>query len=124
MDKVYAVIEYGGEYEDSWENIIGICSSPELADELKVRIENEHSPSNAPISKEEWETITDQLCLAEERGFEYDTEEEGIKKLFPEYSIDDIRKSMYIYNDIWDWSGVTIREINFYTDLSDIINGN
>ena len=122
--KVYVVIEFGGMYEDAWEHIIGVCSSSELADELKSKVEKEHDPSDPVISKEDWENITDRLCEAEEEGFEYETTEEGIKQLFPEYSIEDIRKAITLYDDIRDWCGVEIREIDFYTELSDISNGN
>ena len=33
--KVYIVSEYGDEYEDRWEQVIGVCSSYKLAEELK-----------------------------------------------------------------------------------------
>lgn len=49
--KVYVVSKCGGEYEDRWEHIIGVCSSSELADLLKHKIE-EQRISN---SDEEWE---------------------------------------------------------------------
>lgn len=42
--KVYVVSKCGGEYEDLWEHIITVCSSSELADQLKYKIEN--SPDN------------------------------------------------------------------------------
>ena len=42
--KVYVVSKCGGEYEDLWEHIIAVCSSSELADQLKYKIEN--SPDN------------------------------------------------------------------------------
>ena len=37
--KVYVVSKCGGEYEDRWERIVGVCSSSELADLLKHKIE-------------------------------------------------------------------------------------
>ena len=120
VSKVYAVIEFGGEYEDAWEHIIGVCSSSELADELKSKVEKEHDPSDSVISEEDWESITDRLYEAEEEEFEYDDTVSGVKELFPEYSSKDIEKAMKLYDDYSDWSGVFVREIDFYTELSDI----
>lgn len=53
--KVYVVSKCGGEYEDRWEHIVGVCSSSELADLLKYKIEEQ----NASNSDEEWE---EDLC--------------------------------------------------------------
>ena len=122
ISKVYAVIEFGGEYEDAWEHIIGVCSSSELADKLKAKIEAEHDPSDFLITEEDWESISDRLYEAEEDGFEYNDTVSGIKELFPEYSREDIEKAMKLYDDYSDWSGVFIREIDFYTESSDISN--
>ena len=108
--KVYVVVEFGGFYEDAWEHIIGVCSTSELADKLKAQIEEEHDPSNCVISEEDWESISDRLYEAEESGYEYEDTVSGIKGLFPEYSED------------LDWGGVVVREIDFYTELSDISN--
>ena len=38
--KVYIVSEFGGEYKDKWEHLVGVCSSLELAEELKTKILN------------------------------------------------------------------------------------
>lgn len=118
--KVYVVVEFGGFYEDAWEHTIGVCSTSELADKLKAQIEEEHDPSNCVISEEDWESISDRLYEAEESGYE-DTVS-GIKGLFPEYSEEDIKQAMKLYNDYLDWEGVIVREIDFYTELSDISN--
>lgn len=122
MTKVYVVVEFGGMYEDSWEHIVGVCSTPELADEIKARIEEKHNSSNSVISVEDWESITDRLCEAEESGYEYEDTVSGIKGLFPEYSNEDIEKAIVLYDDYLDWTGVMIKEIDFYTKLSDISN--
>ena len=124
--KVYVVVEFGGfSYEDAWEHIIGVCSTSELADKLKAQIEEEHDPSNCAISEEDWESIFDRLCEAEESGYEYEDTVSGIKGLFPEYSEEDIKQAMELYYDCLDWGGVVIREIDFYTELPNMIdNGN
>lgn len=120
--KVYVVVEFGGFYEDAWEHTIGVCSTSELADKLKAQIEEEHDPSNCVISEEDWESISDRLYEAEESGYEYEDTVSGIKGLFPEYSEEDIKQAMKLYNDYLDWEGVIVREIDFYTELSDISN--
>lgn len=120
--KVYVVVEFGGFYEDAWEHTIGVCSTSELADKLKAQIEEEHDPSNCVISEEDWESIIDRLCEAEELGYEYEDLVSGIKGLFSEYSKEDIEKAITIYDDHQNWGGVEIREIDFYTELSDISN--
>lgn len=120
--KVYAVVEFGGFYEDAWEHIIGVCSTSELADKLKAQIEEEHDSSNCVISEEDWESISDRLYEAEESGYEYEDTVSGIKGLFPEYSEEDIKQAMKLYDDHLDWGGVVVREIDFYTELSDISN--
>lgn len=120
--KVYVVVEFGGFYEDAWEHTIGVCSTSELADKLKAQIEEEHDPSNCVISEEDWESISDRLYEAEESGYEYEDTVSGIKGLFPEYSEEDIKQAMKLYNDCLDWEGVIVREIDFYTELSDISN--
>ena len=55
--KVYVVSKCGGEYEDRWERIVGVCSSSELADLLKHKIEEQHTSDCD--SDEEWE---EDLC--------------------------------------------------------------
>lgn len=120
--KVYVVVEFGGSYEDAWEHTIGVCSTSELADKLKAQIEEEHDPSNCVISEEDWESISDRLYEAEESGYEYEDTVSGIKGLFPEYSEEDIKQAMKLYDDYLDWGGVVVREIDFYTELSDISN--
>lgn len=55
--KVYVVSKCGGEYEDRWERIVGVCSSSELADLLKHKIEEQHTSDYD--SDEEWE---EDLC--------------------------------------------------------------
>lgn len=120
--KVYVVVEFGGFYEDAWEHTIGVCSTSELADKLKAQIEEEHDPSNCVISEEDWESISDRLYEAEESGYEYEDTVSGIKGLFPEYSEKDIKQAMKLHDDHLGWGGVVVREIDFYTELSDISN--
>ena len=118
--KVYVVIEFGGQDEDTWEHIIGVCSTSEIADKLKAQIEEKHTSFNCAISEEDWESITAHLDEAVEAVEELDDEVSEIKKLFPKYSEKDIRQAIELYVDsCLDWEGVMIKEIDFYTKLSD-----
>ena len=121
--KVYAVIEYGGEWEDSWEHILGVCSTPELADTLKNKIEESHS-RNINISYDEWEEMYDKLSEYEEKtGDEFDNILDGLLFLFPGYEAKDIEEAVekYFYQKD-DYVGVRTEEINFFDNLSDISN--
>lgn len=121
--KVYAVIEYGGEWEDFWEHILGVCSTPELADTLKNKIEESHS-RNINISYDEWEEMYDKLSEYEEKtGDEFDNILDGLLFLFPGYEAKDIEEAVekYFYQKD-DYVGVRTEEINFFDNLSDISN--
>lgn len=122
MNNVYVVVEYGGMYEDKWQHVVGVCSTPEIADSLKAKIESKHDPSNCIICEEEWFDMLDCLSESEESGFEYKDLISGIKALFPEYSEEDIKRAKELYDDDLDYCGVSIKQIDFYTKLSDISN--
>lgn len=121
--KVYVVIEFGGEWEDFWENILGVCSTPELADALKNKIEESHS-RNINISCDEWNEMYEKLAEYEEKtGDDFDNILDGLLFLFPEYKAKDIEEAIekYFYQRD-DYVGVRIEEINFFDNLSDISN--
>ncbi len=119
--EVYAVIEYGGEYEDKWEHIVGICSTFEVANELKNKVEEIHNPVST-ISMEEWEDMMDRLCEAEEDGFQYEDLASGLKALFPEYSEEELRNAVNKYDYYRSWCGVKIQEVDFYHELPNTID--
>ena len=117
--KVYAVIELGGEYEDSWEHIIGVCSTPELADELKTKVEESHNKS-CKITEEEWCSINEALFHWEEDHQEFETIIDGVKFLFPDkYSDKDIQDAINKYDNYDDYCEVRIQEVPYYTNLSE-----
>lgn len=111
LSKVYAVVEYGGEYEDSWEHIVGVCSTPELADKLKEKIESSHKISDCPIDEDKWNDMWE----AVEFDSPDETTEDAMLRFFPEYSKEDIIKAIKLYDDC---AGVNIEEIDFYTEQS------
>lgn len=118
VSKVYVVKEYGGEWEDSWEHIVGVCSSSELADDLKAKIEESHKTS---IDEDKW----DNMCNVVPKGI-YDSQKIVSIMLdnFPEYTEKDINNAMKLYDEQGP-IGVEIEEIDFYNNSSDIIaNGN
>lgn len=122
--KVYVVIEYGNKWEDSWEHILGVCSTSELADTLKNKVEELHS-KNINISPDDWNEMYDKLAEYEEESGEYfDDILDGLLFLFPNYKVEDIEDAVerYFYQED-DYIGVRIEEIKFFNNLSDISNG-
>lgn len=112
--KAYAVIEYGGEWEDKWEHIIGVCSSPELADELKNRTEESHDSTRCAIDEDTWNNMCDALYdYEEEHGMVFDSNLEGLLTLFPKYSVEDLELAENVY-DISDYHGVMVIEVDLY----------
>lgn len=112
--KVYIVSEYGDEYEDRWEQVIGVCSSYKLAEELKNKyLASKEVKTN--ISEEEYGKMLDYLCDYEaEHGAICESEAEGVKKLFPNYNPKDIDAIDEKYFSYEDFRGVDIKEANFY----------
>lgn len=112
--KVYLVTEYGGEYEDKWEHTIGVCSSLDLAQELKAEVEESHR-IECSIPEEKYFEMCDYLYEYEEEHGEICEEEiEGLLKLFPEYSEEELRKADRKYCSYDDYSGVDIQELDLY----------
>lgn len=116
MRKVYVVSEFGGEWEDRWENVIAVCNTKEKAEMFQKEIEDEHN-EHGVISSELYDKLLGKLWdYEEEHGIEedYGNEVENLHKLFPKYSIEDLQKAYNRYNDWRDWHGVNIEEIDFY----------
>lgn len=112
--KVYIVSEFGGEYEDKWERPVGVCSSLELAEELKDKILADRE-IKTNISEEEYEEMLDYLYEYEdEHGEICDEEAEGLKKLFPDRNPEDIDAIDKVYFSYDDFGGVDIQEVDFY----------
>ena len=112
--KVYVVSKFGGEYEDKWEHLVGVCSSLELAEELKTKILADRE-IKTNISAEEYEEMLDYLDEYEDKhGDICDEEAEGIKKLFPDRNPEDIDAIDKAYFSYDYFGGVDIQEIDFY----------
>lgn len=57
--KIYIVHESGGEYEDKWDNILGVFTTLEKAQELRDRKKkenDEYSEKESGLSEEEYES--------------------------------------------------------------------
>lgn len=112
--KVYIVSEYGGEYEDKWEHAIGVCSSLELAEQLKAETLAARE-IKCNISEEEFNKMLDYLYdYEEEHGSICDSEEEGLQKLFPDKDPKDIEIACERCFSYDDFTGVDIQEVDFY----------
>lgn len=112
--KVYLVYEFGGEYEDKWEHTVGVCSSLELAKELKAQAEAAHQVE-CPISAEEYDSMIEYLYDYEwEHGEICEEEIAGLLQLFPRYTKEELEAAERKYNSYDDYIGVNIEEIDFY----------
>lgn len=126
MKKVYLVEEFGGVYEDAWNDILGVFSSRELAEQLVAKVREEHSYPEA-IPEDTWEDILDAVSKYElNHDVDLGDITEAAHKLFPQYSIEDIKKANKVEYSRYDWSGVEIREKDLIETESDLntINGN
>lgn len=117
--KVYVVVEYGGQWEDSWEHIVGVCSTSELADKLKAKVEEAHNKS-CKITEEEWCSINEAIFHWEEDHEEFETIVDGVKFLFPDqYTDEDIQDAINKYDNYDDYCGVYIKETPYYTNINE-----
>ena len=122
MNKYYVVLECGGEYEDYYEKIIGVCPTLSLAESLKNKVEDSLSyKGNLPIDKMEELIHKLEELIHEFWNSDLDVNEDdadGIHKLHPEYSLEDIEFALkYYYNN--NDEEIVIREINFYENEND-----
>lgn len=120
MDKLYAVIKMGGEYENSYTHIVGVCSTLEIADLLKDKVETKEEQCS--ISEEEWNIMYDALDKWEEEHEPFNSIFEGMCYLFPDKDIREIQKAVDFYYDniSEDTLYVYVEEINFYNNITDI----
>jgi len=112
MNKVYAVIEYGGEYEDKWEHIIGVCSTLEIADTLKAAIEAKHEKEDAGISIDEIDQVIENYDDTYPDDLDIDWDK--LQKMAPEHTANEWKSAYTQYYDWNDWFGVRVKEIEFY----------
>lgn len=112
--KLYLVYEYGGEYEDKWEHAIGVCSTLELANELKAKAEEAHVVESSIPEEEYSEMINALYDYEDEHGEICEEEIEGLLKLYPQYSREELESAERKYFSYDDFIGVRIEEIDFY----------
>ena len=117
MLKYYVVLECSGEYEDYYEHIVGVFPTFSLAESLKNKLEDLLSykgniPDIGNLVDEFWEVYS----------IEDIDEAEGIHKLHPEYSLEDIELALEYYYNISNEKEIVIREINFYENENDLNN--
>jgi hypothetical protein len=89
MRKCYVVTEYGGEYEDKWETIIGIYLSKESAEKAKQFSENSRKYSGV-YTDDFLDKLEEEVeNYEQEHDRFFDSIEEGVLYLHPEYSKDE-----------------------------------
>lgn len=106
MEKIWLVIEYGGEYEDKWEHILYAFHTKEEAEQFEKEWNEEQIKD--VLDEELWwklyDEISDDFC-----DDMFDAE--LIHKLHPEYSLEVLKKTDNFYFN--DQSDVYIKEVNF-----------
>lgn len=116
----FLVTIYGGEREDFWEIPVGVCTTSELAEELKRRIKESHAKS-ANIPEDKWGDMYDAVLKTYTK---VDGDSDFVDKLhllFSEYSKEDIDQAYRTYELSEDaFSGVSIQKIELFETISDI----
>lgn len=110
MSKVYVVVEYGGEWEDSWESINVVCKSIESAENVKHLIELEHLPPKL-IDANTWDDMVDSVW-DETDVDDVDLLDFLLSKFSDKYPEEEITKAYSYYQSNYDWAGVYIKESN------------
>ena len=111
--EVWVVSEYGGEYEDKWEHVIGVFPTESLAKEFVEwhkgdKIKNIIPPEKYRELLEELDKIADI-----DEYYEYD-DNYWINKLHPEYSIEVLDKSEFYYSNYYTSFNYWIEKIPYY----------
>lgn len=119
MKKCYIVTEYGGEWEDKWESILGVYMSKESAEKAKLENEKSHSYTS-PYSNEYFDTLMEEVDNYEfEHDFNFDSYRDGVLQIHPELA----RQPGFLENlDVWehnyyefhDYFGTSISEHDLY----------
>lgn len=117
--KIYIVTEYGGEWEDAYELPVVACKSKELAEKAKIKLES--ARNDCKISSEKWDKMYAELEEVECEGDIYPTIEDGMLDLFPEYTLEDIKQAMYLYDTYDNYIGIQIKEVS-YAESDDDVN--
>lgn len=123
---LFAVTSYGGEWEDSWEHLIGVCPTLEIAEALKAKVESQYPKTvNIPSDLwnmhfyDAWDSLGDEDGIEEQKLIDY------MCKALPEYSKTDVEQAYKLYESSYnDFHGVLITEINLFQTISDVTNYN
>lgn len=116
MKKCYVVTEYGGEYEDKGESIIGIYLSKESAEKAKQFSENSRKYSGV-YTDDFLDKLEEEVeNYEEEQDRFFDSIEEGVLYLHPEYSKDEnLLHDLQIRRDYFrEYSFTDIKEYELY----------
>lgn len=107
--KVYYVYIVIGEYEDRYEEGVGVCATLELAEQLKKQTEKEPNISYETYS----EMINALYDYEEEHEVTFDDDIDGLLEMFPEYTREELEMAERKY-DYFEEQQVYIKELNFY----------
>lgn len=119
MRKGYAVIEFGGEYEDAWEHTVAVCLASEDAELLKSKIEKNVSLGPTIPFMEYDQAMADYY---NEYPEDNDVIIDKLLKITSEHSKEEWESAISIYeSNYYDFRGVDIKEVDIVTDTSDIL---
>lgn len=105
---VYIVMEYGGNYEDSYSSIYAVCSTLETAVKQKEECESLHRPC---MPRDEWDDLIkeleryeDMMCSKDESFTVFGTYADGILALHKDdpsfkYSATDLYRTETCYHE-------------------------
>lgn len=113
--KGYAVIEYGGEWEDKWEHILGVFKDRDEAVKFATEVEEERK-SALTMSREEFDEMCETLFEYEEQNDILSEEllEVSLHKMFPKYSEEEFKKAADRYALEEEDTFINVETIDLY----------
>lgn len=110
--KCYVVIEHGGQFEDSWENVVCVFMDKTKAEEFVKQNTN----LELTISLEEFGMLQEMVSQKMNDSENSLPWPELIQKYFPgepRYTLEELKKTEEVQTrEEWDWNGYTIEERN------------
>lgn len=115
----YVIIEYFGQYEDSYQNIYGVTLSKVKAEILKAESIESHKKTPESELSMTWDKFNELQDIYEEKLEEFDWSDEKLISSgwkFDSYSLDDYYAMLELYNDYFnnDYACTSIIESNLY----------
>lgn len=111
MKTIYQVVEYGDDWDSSWEAVVCTCSSFELAHKIAREIEENHTTE---LSEKEFNEIRKSMhdWILDDTD---DNLKEYLAKLYPQYSEETLKKAIKVSDNLDEnWSGVRVVKTDLF----------